>query len=701
MFSPRQNSACHPFNLTLPFNSCRRALIPLDFPSGFKIILSFVLVTLLFLSTPGAGGSFASERIGNGLKAEITGAKISQDRRLVVSFRISDADGRPLRLEDLDENSIRFTIAALRSGINGESSYQNYVLSKVAGKDFVYKGEKRKPAIAETLQPDYDRGGTFKAINPGTFSYTFKTVLPLGYDKKATHIVGGELTRERRKHVINPLYEFIPAGGRVTIRRAVVGTASCNICHDPLKMHGGFRRETGYCVLCHTSQLTDPESGQNLEFKVLIHKIHRGRHLPSVKEKKPFFIVGMRQRIFDYTDLGYPQDIRNCQTCHAGSHGAQWMNAPGVAACTSCHDNVDLSTGKSHVAGAQAEGSCSGCHPAQGVEFGPSVQGAHTIPRKSEQVAGVVFEILQVQATQPGGNPEITFSVKNKKGEALEAAKMANLRLVLAWPTMDYRVAIEEDARKAAPSGDGVYSYKFRYTLPADASGSGAVGIQGFTEPKLTKPDGKPVKERVRDVGFNAVKYFPITDREAVPRRQVVKVESCNGCHERLALHGEARQATAFCVMCHHAAQNDEEKRKAAKGPMPPENVHFKRLIMKLHTGKELGEPLVVYGGSPSRPAPVDLGKVRFPGDRRNCHKCHEKGTADIPLPEGVLPSLIPQAGGGVKSVPAIAAACTACHTSQAALAHVETQTTAEGRESCVVCHGLERHFAVEKVHAR
>ena len=277
---------------------------------------------------------------------------------------------------------------------------------------------------------------------------------------------------------------------------------------------------------------------------------------------------------------------------------------------------------------------------------------------------------------------------------------MNNLRLVIAWPTSDYKVAVEEDVRKAQPAGNGTYTYKFRYTIPPDASGSGAIGIQGFRLLDLKKPNGDTIKAQ-RDVGDNVVKYFPITDNDAVPRRQAGKIENCNVCHLRLATHGEARRNTEYCVMCHNAAQNDGDKRRAAKGPTPPENVHYKRLIHRIHTGANLGESWIVYGGPPAKPGPIELGDVRFPGDRRNCVKCHVPGANEPPLPAGLLPTFIPQADGAVKAIQPITSACVGCHSKEAAQIHMDTMTTVNGQEACVTCHGVGRAFAVEKVHRR
>ena len=647
--------------------------------------------------------------LANDLNVQITSVKLTLDRRPAVTFKVTTAKDNLAELADLDAESVKFTIAAIERDTNGDTRYHNYVLAKVSGKSYVFKGETKKPAISEAVQPDVDHGGTLKQIGPGAFTYTFNTVLPPNYDRQATHVVGGEISSRDGKAFANFIYEFLPAGGKVRIERAVVETASCNNCHDPLKAHSGTRREVGYCVLCHTSQLSDPETGESLDFKVFVHKIHRGKMLPSVRGGKPYFLVGDNQRITDFSTVRYPQallsdgtykELRNCRACHTDSSTHDhWKKFPSIAACTSCHNDVDLTTGKNHKLGPMADGSCVGCHAPDGPEFGPSIIGAHTYPGFSKQLPGIVFEILKITDGGPGKSPVVTFAVKNKQGEPLDAAKLANLRLVVAWPTTDYQVAIEEDARKAKPGGDGIYTYKFKYEIPGDATGSGAIGLQGFSLIDLKKPNGDVLKAQ-RDVGTNVVKYFAITDKEPVARRKAVKIENCNVCHLKLATHGEMRNNTEFCVMCHNASHTDQEKRKAANGPMPPQNVHYKRLIHRIHTGENLGESFTVYGGTPAKPGAIDFSDIRFPGDRRNCVKCHIPGANEPPLPAGLLPTLIPQSDGSTKTLQPITSACVGCHTAEPAKLHMETMTF-NGQESCVTCHGVGRSFAVSKVHQR
>jgi OmcA/MtrC family decaheme c-type cytochrome len=293
---------------------------------------------------------------------------------------------------------------------------------------------------------------------------------------------------------------------------------------------------------------------------------------------------------------------------------------------------------------------------------------------------------------------------------------LTTLDVTMAHPTIDYAHRVTETIRRAAagprpemPSkaedlGNGNYQYTFSAAVGGDWKGSLAIAMEGSRRVKIK---GRQDKEtEVVESFFNPVAYAPVTDSAAVARRMVIQRAKCNECHLDLgdpagvSVHNGVRMNTEYCVMCHNASQTDAEKRKSAKGPLPAESVHFKRLIHRLHTGKDLGEPFVLYGGSPANPGAINLGEVRFPGDRRNCGKCHAKGTNELPLPDGLLPTSVPQPDGGIAEVLPIAAACTGCHTKSSAKIHVETQA-AHGQESCEVCHGIGREFSVARAHQR
>src|SRR5512136_1181616 len=72
-----------------------------------QLLVVLILIFGLNFTTPAVNAQSAA----NGLKAEITAVSIPGTRRPVVTFKISDAKGKPLDLEALDPNSVKFTIA--------------------------------------------------------------------------------------------------------------------------------------------------------------------------------------------------------------------------------------------------------------------------------------------------------------------------------------------------------------------------------------------------------------------------------------------------------------------------------------------------------------------------------------------------------------------------------------------------------------
>ena len=108
--------------------------------------------------------------------------------------------------------------------------------------------------------------------------------------------------------VANATLDFVPSGAPVTQVRDVVATAACNQCHDPLAVHGGARQDVQLCILCHNPGNADPYTGNSLDFKVFIHKIHMGANKPS-ESGKPLNILGTSGRL--------TATPRNCHRGHA------------------------------------------------------------------------------------------------------------------------------------------------------------------------------------------------------------------------------------------------------------------------------------------------------------------------------------------------------------------------------------------------
>lgn len=642
---------------------------------------------------------------GPGLKIQITKVEVGGDRRPVVTFKISDDKGVGLQISDLD-GTPRFTIARIdQDATTGLTQYVNYIVGTVAGRPFTFKGETKQPLLASVTQPlsAMDQGGVFVGLGNGVHTYTFNNALPDDFPRNASHAVGGQATRDTRKWAGNDVFYFVPAGGPLPLTREIVKTENCNRCHDPLALHGGSRRDTRLCVLCHTPQNVDPESGNTPDFKVMIHKIHRGENLPSVKEGKPYFIVGNAQNVFDFSDIAWPQDVRNCTTCHTGAaQSDNWKNAPNAAACTACHDKVNPLTGQNHGGGVQTNATCKNCHTSTMVkEFDLSIPGAHLLPTRSQQLRGIEFTLMNVSNTKPGQNPTVQFHIQDKAGNFIAPSEMTRFALLLAGPTTDYQERWQEVVTTAVSLGGGHYSYTFTQKIPESASGTYAVGVEGYLEQTIQGPRGQPLA--VRDAGFNKVIYAAVTDAIPMPRKAIVKRENCNQCHESLgdpagiSLHGGSRRNTEYCVLCHNPNRTDEAARP--EGQMPPVSVQYKRLIHRIHTGEEGEEPFIVYGAGGRA---FDFSEVRFPGDRRNCEKCHIPGSQLINYMQvGAKPTVITQKGKVLETIPPIQAACLACHDNKAAKGHAFLQTTPQMVETCAVCHKEGREFAVSKAHAR
>jgi len=624
-----------------------------------------------------------------GLKFAIQGATIGTDLKIRVTFTITDNVGLPL-----DRNGVVTPGAVTTSFVGayipkGQSQYVAYTT----------RTQTSPITNQSATQAAADTGGTYQQTGEGTYTYTFGRVLPNTYDQTTTHTVALYGQRNLAEfdlgtQVSNAVYSWVPDGSQVTVVRDVVRTETCNTkCHDPLALHGGSRREIKVCVTCHTPQTTDPDTGNTLDFKVMVMKIHAASVL-----KNPYVIIGNRQSVNDFSDITFPQDINNCVTCHDGtaSQAMTWMTKPSRAACGACHDNVNFATGENHAGGRVgpqvSDNLCSSCHIPEGeLEFDASIKGAHTIPRFSRDLPGVKFEIIEVKNTGPGQKPSVTLKITDNSGFPIETSQMSSLSLVIAGPNTDYATFWSENVL-TTPSNNGIVNYTFTRGIPEDANGSFTVAVQGYRNITLQPNTTKEIKN-VRDAGFNQVVAFAVTDTTPVARRRVVAQENCNSCHGALALHGGSRQNVQFCVMCHNANWDDKARRPADK--LPVESIHMKTMIHKIHTGEELENDYTIYGFGNT---PISFNEVTFPGDRRNCEKCHLPDTQQLPLPKGVLPTVAPR--DYINPMQPAAAACLSCHTSQEAASHALLNTSTLG-ESCRVCHGTTSEFSVDKAHAR
>jgi OmcA/MtrC family decaheme c-type cytochrome len=522
------------------------------------------------------------------------------------------------------------------------------------------------------------------------------------FDPHATHTIGVWASRDLSSFNLtsiidqtSALYSWVPDGSAVTTTRDVIRTQTCQKCHDPLQAHDE-RKGIGLCVICHNPQTSDPNTGNTLDMKVFIHKIHMGSQLPSVVAGTPYQIIGYQNSVNDFSTVVFPADPRNCTFCHDQTTGAAQATAflnPSRAACGSCHDNVNFATGQNHVNLPEIDDSqCAGCHIPQGeLEFDASILGAHTIPTSSKSLQGFVLNIVSVTNTAAGQNPTVTFTVRNNAGAGIAIAQ-DYASLVMAGPTSDYPSEVTESVSAAAGTPDGTYTYTMKNAIPQNATGTWSIGIEGYQNTTLLP--GTDLAQTVREAGVNKVVNFSVDGSPVKPRRTVVAIANCDNCHSTLSAHGGIRNQVQHCVLCHNPNQTDASTRPANQ--QPAHTVDFAHMIHRIHTGNTSTAEYTIYGygGSVN-----DFTTIRFPGDTRNCEECHVNSSEQLPLSANLLNVADPR--GLLNPMGPATAACTGCHTDVDAASHALSNTTTQLGEACAVCHGTGADFSVPLVHAR
>lgn len=629
------------------------------------------------------------EFIRPGLRVSIEKVTIPEDRRVEVELRFWDDRNQPLdRVGQTTPGSVSvsFILAVYDGNTRDYTAYTTRVQTS--------------PITGDSAeQATSDRGGTWTDHGIGHGTYKYATALPADYNPAQTHSVAFYATRDLteqlgKRYYDNEVYDFRPDGEVVSEYWAATDDATCNTCHGQLAFHGDRRRDVKLCVTCHNPQSIDPDTGNSVDMGVMIHKIHMGEDLPSVQAGTPYQLVGFRQNVYDYSHVAYPQDVRNCVSCHPESSPQShiWYSYPTRADCGSCHDGINWETGEGHVAGPAADDSrCAQCHQPEGeAEFDISVIGSHTIPTRSSQLAGIQATILNVVNTAPGQNPEITFSVNNGDGSAIDPAELNRMRLYIAGPAAEPEIFFSANAQEAEFDGNQA-TFTFPEAIPEDASGTWFATADVYRFVDILEPDGAAIS--VREAAMNPHLDFSVTDPSPVPRREIVSMDKCNDCHDSLALHGGQRLSVNDCVTCHTPEGDDARVRPPEAGA--PESIHFKYLIHRLHVGHNLENDFTVYG---FRGSIHNYNNLRYPNSLADCLSCHLPGTYGLSVVEEARAT--PTLRDWYTPMEPAAAACLSCHDSQDAASHAFVNTAPFG-EACAACHGPGKAFSVEKVHAR
>ncbi len=281
----------------------------------------------------------------------------------------------------------------------------------------------------------------------------------------------------------------------------------------------------------------------------------------------------------------------------------------------------------------------------------------------------------------------------------------------------------------SCPGIDPAGRYLVTTFLPRQAVGTGRTAIEGHPVWPVSV-NGTAVVASVPVK--NVFKDFAISDPTAVTRRQIADISKCKRCHTgtlregniipRLSLHGGNRtEELGVCVMCHNPNQTDIPYRTSGN----EESIDFKRMVHGIHAGGVRTNPLVIIGRNGSV---NDFSRVRFPGELRDCLKCHTdvggKGTFELPLKTSLGSTIntrsvlsTPAANGYVDVDPSddlkitpIAAVCSGCHDKAEVKSHMVRMGASFGtlqsaindgkvRERCAECHGPGKPKDVRRVH--
>lgn len=552
----------------------------------------------------------------------------------VVNFAVL-SDGLVKR--DLVLSNVSFAIAKLVPGVNGDiDRWVSYVYRTETAAAGVGPGG--TPVLATALQATSDPkpaslANQLRFNADGYYTYTFSTNITdpartngVVFEPNRTHRIAIQLSYTNRAGElirVNPYFDvtFDASGRSVAVTdptktRIMADTSSCNGCHDKLAIHGGGRVDVQYCVMCHNPSTIDANSGNVLTMSTMTHKIHAGRLLKQQFDAgqggEEYRIWGFGNSLHDYSEVGYPQDLRNCHVCHSASNpktpqGDLWKTKASKEACATCHsDKPGSSFYASHTLIAQGligpgaaiadipNADCANCHrpgaslAPDRVHFNQTEANAAkykmNIESTSYDPATRAVTVKYFVSDPTNGNAAYNLvtpdcTVSGSTTTCSSSTRFGNLRFYVAYanvvgqPDRITDFSAYNNGGSAANAfayrgtNDGNNRYTLTIPLPADTATAVAKGtarvmsLGQIKEPKVevrTATDPRPPV--VPTVLVNTVVQHAYADvvlsGDFNPRRQVVSNEKCNVCHGALGTtSGSNTLANAF----HSGARNTVE----------------------------------------------------------------------------------------------------------------------------------------------
>ena len=470
---------------------------------------------------------------------------------------------------------VAFTILGVRGGTAsgghfkvGDKLKVDFTVKKTSGEDWDLTEFSSGRILVSGPSVNYQRviaelnDVVAKAVqnSDGSYTYTYATGIPSAYlapinDTPSFGVEDGELTGQplvdgtytvavygswsytldgvSKNLSDDAVFDFVIGNAGVVQSREVVTRDNCNRCHQDLQAHGGKRRMVTLCLMCHTSGAEDStNTAKSIDFKVMIHKIHSGEHLPSVQglttdvngarvygASVPYVVGGT-----DFSGVAFPawpqglvamprdqgytalssaakaaEDMvrmgpSNCAVCHGDPDGTGPLVAPAQgdmhktqptrAGCGACHDDVDwtkkyLSNGGTMFPQPNSA-SCQFCHFPSGTPV--SVQDAHLHPLLDPSFdPGLNLHVSSLVEAgtnngdgtiDPGEKVQITFTMVDDAGADVLPAAVSNLTAIISGPTSNYNILLNG----TIPTGKltGAQPYTVMMPMPVFLESPGA-----------------------------------------------------------------------------------------------------------------------------------------------------------------------------------------------------------------------------------
>lgn len=245
-------------------------------------------------------------------------------------------------------------------------------------------------------------------------------------------------------------------------------------------------------------------------------------------------------------------------------------------------------------------------------------------------------------------------------------------------------------------NADGYYTYTFSTDITDPSKTNGLVFEPNRThrvaiQLSYTNAAGQTVRVNPYfDVTFDS-SGRSVAVNDPARTRVMADIGSCNGCHDKLALHGGGRVDVQYCVTCHNTATTDANSGNVLAMSTMTHKIHAGRLLKSKYDAGLGGIEYVIWGYQNSK---HDYTHVGFPQDLRNCTVCHSGANPATPQGDNWKTRISKEA-------------CLTCHASGPAsnfyTGHALFTGTADPttlpNSACVDCHREGTALAPERVH--